>query len=562
MRLALVAVAGAALLAVAAARCPNSCSGHGDCGIYDKCTCWANWQGADCSERTCEYDIAWATDYRQDAHYYAECSAKGLCDRSTGLCVCFEGYSGSACKRSVCPNDCSGHGKCRLIQDLVEANTQQAPIQTVSPLADAAAGNSHTSRPSAKWNIDGTFLPNTNGLAWDNDKIQACVCDGEFFGPDCSQRYCPKGDDPLTTCAELSAVNTISTTYGNKQQVQRLTLSSTAGTLNNPSVTFSASWTGDLVLHFIDNHGEVWTTQRISTMFATSAATLAGKIRVALMAIPNYKIPSVKVDAVGGFGDALSGSTNTIAFDVTFDNERNSGNQQLLACDPQPLGCQSVGCSPKYQQPLFVMGDKADIVGNLAAAVVADPLNPTTGVFSPDSILDTSDPLFTNGFDAAEVTVTFADADAHAAPGDLYYQSYTAEWKVNNQAIIGEPYSAAMTTTLGKPAYVPVGTYATIGGSGALGVLTPATGLGIQRIPLGFGMYLNRGPATTANDLDLIHTYTIQTIRCAVAETQRADLRYEDLQCSGRGTCDHSTGNCACFEGHYGDHCGLQTILV
>jgi len=33
---------------------------------------------------------------------------------------------------------------------------------------------------------------------WDSDKIFGCNCDEGFFGPDCSLRHCPTGDDPLT----------------------------------------------------------------------------------------------------------------------------------------------------------------------------------------------------------------------------------------------------------------------------------------------------------------------------------------------------------------------------
>ena len=42
-----------------------------------------------------------------------ECSDAGMCDRSSGECQCFDGYEGSACQRTSCPNECSGHGVCQ-----------------------------------------------------------------------------------------------------------------------------------------------------------------------------------------------------------------------------------------------------------------------------------------------------------------------------------------------------------------------------------------------------------------------------------------------------------------
>ena len=109
-----------AIIATASAMCPNGCSGHGICGANDKCSCYQNFQGADCSLRTCPYTLAWAdtADGTNNAHYYAECGNKGACDRKTGECKCFDGYEGSGCRRSTCPDNCGGHGTCEYIEEL------------------------------------------------------------------------------------------------------------------------------------------------------------------------------------------------------------------------------------------------------------------------------------------------------------------------------------------------------------------------------------------------------------------------------------------------------------
>lgn len=34
-----------------------------------------------------------------EAHFYAECSGRGMCNTASGECECFPGYTGSACHR-------------------------------------------------------------------------------------------------------------------------------------------------------------------------------------------------------------------------------------------------------------------------------------------------------------------------------------------------------------------------------------------------------------------------------------------------------------------------------
>ena len=126
------------LFQLAAGECPNACSGHGTCGAKDSCACYQNYQSNDCSERTCYFGIAhvdspkgdlnadgmvsgalttvvtgsevypWGTTEQfpnadaNEGHFYMECSNKGICDRKSGQCDCFDGYTGTACARAAC----------------------------------------------------------------------------------------------------------------------------------------------------------------------------------------------------------------------------------------------------------------------------------------------------------------------------------------------------------------------------------------------------------------------------------------------------------------------------
>jgi hypothetical protein len=169
---------GALMLPPATTQCPNSCSGHGECGANNVCDCFDGYDvAADCSMRRCPYGVAWADKaYALDkAHTPAECSNAGICEAATGICTCFDGYTGIACQRSTCPNDCSGNGICMTIQDL-------GKMYGLDYLQPGRGG-------------DGVGPEYSN---WDRSSITVCNCDAGFFGPDCSRIMCPKTDDPVS----------------------------------------------------------------------------------------------------------------------------------------------------------------------------------------------------------------------------------------------------------------------------------------------------------------------------------------------------------------------------
>lgn len=106
--------------------CQNdkSCNANGICDwCNDKCICREGYGSPtdlimagknirkDCSERVCPAGKAIADIPKSStkAHAMAECSNRGICDRSSGECKCFHPFTGFACERMACPNDCSGN---------------------------------------------------------------------------------------------------------------------------------------------------------------------------------------------------------------------------------------------------------------------------------------------------------------------------------------------------------------------------------------------------------------------------------------------------------------------
>lgn len=213
------------------ATCVNDCSGHGKCVVdeelcYPRCECEPGYGGSDdgraCSTLMCPLGPVPGLSMRranrtdrgpttEDGRTGAECSAAGVCDRLTGLCACLPGYSGVACEMRSCGAQeeavCSGHGRCASmrVMALAEDAMPLTNVERSSLLYSAVASANHKGEDESEG-------MGYRAAAWDADFIYGCVCDSswpvglgvnqtqipEWFGPDCSLRHCPSGNDPMT----------------------------------------------------------------------------------------------------------------------------------------------------------------------------------------------------------------------------------------------------------------------------------------------------------------------------------------------------------------------------
>jgi len=309
-------------VAAVQAGCDNACSGHGCCGQMGVCECFDNWGlglshlSGDCSERICPFELAWVDtpDSVGNHHKYAECANKGICNRATGECECFPGYEGKGCQRTTCPNDCSGHGRCKYIEDLPYAQVAQDYQQNY-------------------------FLPQDphtfTYYGWDAYKTRGCECDPGYGDVDCSKRMCEYGNDIMDQRADL--------TTAQKYQVQQIMFEADykAETWANADRTFALTFKSKL--------NETFTTLPINFYSGISGAATPPDfsdglhefvldVQEGLQRLPNRVIDKVEVHASADL------DARTVSLNVTFVGEHTQGPQNLLTVRSFLCGD---GCTPK-----------------------------------------------------------------------------------------------------------------------------------------------------------------------------------------------------------------------
>lgn len=293
------------------ANCDNGCSGHGLCTMDDVCDCYDNWgvglsmHSGDCSDRICPFELAWV-DFPNEAgkfHRYSECAGRGICNRGSGLCECFEGYEGEACHRTTCPNQCSGYGTCEYIEDMefmaVYADWEQEDFRS----------DAHT--------LDYNW--------WDKTKTRGCVCDAQYTDMDCSKRMCPFGTDTLADREDLLLEQ--------KYHVQKLVFKPENGRLETlTGKTFA--------LTFVSRLNETFTTHPIVFDDPTgSLVDFANDIRLALLRLPNQVVDDCKV-----FAKRIYEHVDAVEVYVTFNGQAVQGPQNWLVVEDYEC---SSGCTPR-----------------------------------------------------------------------------------------------------------------------------------------------------------------------------------------------------------------------
>ena len=101
-------------------------------------------------------------------------------------------FEGSACERFMCPNDCSGRGRCVSAKAL-------ARLQDPGELRNSCTSTDICKDVDCTERDYSTCMSTYMYETWEADNWYGCLCDDGYSGYDCSRRTCARGDDPLTT---------------------------------------------------------------------------------------------------------------------------------------------------------------------------------------------------------------------------------------------------------------------------------------------------------------------------------------------------------------------------
>jgi len=318
-------------------------------------------------------------------------------------------------------------------------------------------------------------------------------------------------------------------------------------------------------------------------------------VKRALMELPNQVIPSITVD------ETITTVLNM--FRITFSDSANSGDQHMLSCKVD--ACDEDGCQPRKGAltALYTTGSLAvtfddsdfslsatglvDLVsvgdevghGGGGTDAVKNKVAPASGVMTKSMVVastsGTTQVIGTDRtielYDAAAITVPVQiinrlnDRDKRAAlevtmtvttgatgvgavdnANKLVCSSGTCDdFKINDVVRV----HSVMVNGQNQPAMdgIHVVKQAVVDDNGA------------KKLEFWSMPETDDGDLGTTATREKVVLTRLNTFPCSVEETRKGTS--ESLECSGRGLCDGSSGECACFEGYTSDDCSIQTVL-
>jgi hypothetical protein len=480
-----------------------------------------------------------------------ECANKGLCNRKTGECECFDGYEGTACARTVCPNSCSGHGTCETIQELAEMGTFDTQAVHIES----------TTQFSYSYNL------------WDQEKSVGCKCDEQWFGTDCSERKCKYGVDPLF-----------------ESEGKRITAEF--------QVYSAGATAGSFKLKMYDIFGEDYVTEDIA--YDATADEFCQAIDV---------LPNGVFDMDRSAQDTL-GTQHAFPEEDTDYYTCDSAGLHTSACCLGSAGVWSVylynNPGPLKAPEFFTNTKDKYTTGTTATGVGHISFSPGEYVDYFGLKLDLSSQLLDyqrvlpiTSAATNSITVTTGEQTTATAQLTALDVTYPALMKVEHEVYVITAYSAGVFTTAETFASTPSvidssnilsahyvffsgATLTDVNAAETATVTQPSQGTNSWVWNVDVSGSLSKEDQFVYNDL----LYTINAVSSngltvttvenyAAADASSSGNAYKVVwdkadrtnfeyatQCSNRGTCDYSTGLCQCFTGYSNDNCDTQNAYA